>query len=77
MKEQPKPRVKHPCTKECPERTATCKRTCKRWKEYEPAKREEYKERQERSEAKSDSIQLERDRWKRGCTLASYKDPRR
>ena len=26
--------MKHPCVKDCPERSATCKKTCEKLKEY-------------------------------------------
>ena len=26
--------MKHPCTKECPDRTITCKSTCEKYKDY-------------------------------------------
>lgn len=29
---------KHPCKKDCPERTGECKITCKRWQKYEQEK---------------------------------------
>ena len=48
-------KTKHPCTRNCPRRTAGCKATCKEWQEYEQQKFEEYarkdeeRERQERA----------------------------
>ena len=77
MKQQPKPRPKHPCSQTCPDRTAECKRSCERWKQYEAAKQEDYKNRAEISKVIGAIIQTEQDRKKRGCSLASYKDSRR
>lgn len=73
MKEEPKFRPKHPCSKECPERTVECKRTCEAWKQYEAEKMEDYKHRAEVSDTIGAVIQMERGHWKRRCTLASYK----
>lgn len=36
---------KHPCTPDCPRRSATCHSTCKEYQEYEKAKKVEYQER--------------------------------
>ena len=35
--------MKIPCGKECPDRSAECKLTCEKWKEYETAYFEERK----------------------------------
>lgn len=35
---------KCPCDRNCPDRTATCKRTCPEWADYEEAQREKQKE---------------------------------
>lgn len=34
-----------PCTRECPERSPTCKATCEKWAAWESIKREEYAKR--------------------------------
>ena len=34
----------HPCVKDCPDRTATCKKTCERLKKYTELKAKERKE---------------------------------
>ena len=39
-------RVKPPCGKACPDRTAECKLTCDKWKVYEEAKCAEYAQRE-------------------------------
>lgn len=38
--------IKQPCEKNCPERTAECKKTCPRWAAYWQEKQEEYKRRE-------------------------------
>lgn len=38
--------LKPPCGKVCPERTATCRLACEKWKVYEEAKRAEYARRE-------------------------------
>lgn len=35
---------KQPCPKECPNRSATCRRTCAEWQEYEKIHQAEQKE---------------------------------
>lgn len=37
--------MKHPCTKDCPLRSATCHSTCPEWKKYEAWKIEDQKQR--------------------------------
>ena len=76
MAEQLRFRPKHPCSKDCPERTAECKKTCEKWKPYEAQKREDYKHRAQMSDTIGALIQMENGHWKRGCTLASYKNSR-
>ena len=38
---------KQPCERNCKDRTAECKRTCKKWLDYWKVKQEEYKRRAE------------------------------
>jgi hypothetical protein len=38
---------KQPCKRDCPERTAECKKTCPKWLRYWAVKQEEYKRRAE------------------------------
>lgn len=40
-----------PCTRDCPERSPTCKCTCERWAAWEAIKREEYAKRKDRIES--------------------------
>ena len=46
-----------PCTRDCQERSATCKCACERYKEYRQAKEEEYKKRAHVCEGYPDSPQ--------------------
>lgn len=71
MKETPAFSPKHPCRKDCPERTAECKKTCERWKPYAEAKKEEYKERVSDNEVNDALWSAERLRGKVGCFLGS------
>lgn len=38
--------MKHPCTKDCPLRSATCHSTCPEWKKYEAWKAEDQKKKE-------------------------------
>lgn len=49
-----------PCTRDCQERSATCKCTCERYKEYRQVKEEEYKKRAHVCEGYPESIQRKR-----------------
>lgn len=40
-----------PCTRECPDRTPTCKCTCERWAEWTAIKQAEYAKRKQRLES--------------------------
>lgn len=71
MKETPAFSPKHPCRKDCPKRTAECKRVCERWKEYAAKKQEEYKERVADNEVNDALFQMDRRRKKGGCFLGS------
>lgn len=42
--------MKMPCVKECPNRTAECKLTCEKWKEYEAEYLKERKEKERQRE---------------------------
>ena len=64
-------RAKHPCLKDCPDRTAECKRDCPRWAKYEAAKQEEYKERLIDSMISETEFNSNKKRTKRGCFLGS------
>ena len=55
-------RPKQPCKKDCPDRTAECKKTCPKWKEYEPLLREFYKLRAEAYDQEYILNEIERDR---------------
>ena len=68
---------KQPCQKDCPGRTPECKKACERWKAYERAMHEEYKQRVVDFEITDSLIQGDRRRMKAGCFLGVYKkDPR-
>ena len=58
-----------PCSKDCPERTAECKKTCKRWKVYEEAKKVEYAQRKERCEQKDALVCMVKNRKKKGLYI--------
>ena len=45
-----------PCARDCPERSATCKCSCEKYKEYRKAKEEEYKKRAHVCEGYPESI---------------------
>lgn len=68
---EPRHVPRHPCRKDCPERTAECKKTCERWKIYEQTMQKEYKERLIDFELKDAAFDAERRRGKEGCYLGS------
>ena len=42
--------IKNPCTRDCPDRAAECKKTCEAWIEYETIKKADYAKRQAKYE---------------------------
>lgn len=69
-------RAKHPCKKDCPLRTAECKRDCQDWARYAEEKKAEYAERVLQSMIDDTLYNMDRKRTKRGCFLASETKPR-
>lgn len=49
-----KSKEKNPCGRDCPKRTAVCKRTCPDWQEYETKHMAELQERIEEYEKEAD-----------------------
>lgn len=69
-------RPKHPCKKDCPDRWAECKKTCPKWKEYEPLLREFYKERAEAYDREYIQNEIERDRKRKIATGKMWRSRR-
>lgn len=69
-------RTEHPCRKDCPKRTAECKRDCPDWAKYAAAKKTEYEARVVQSMIDDAMYNAERKRTKRGCFLGSETRPR-
>lgn len=55
--------TKHPCKRDCPERSATCHSTCERWATYEKARNAEYAERA-RQRAVDDGVFAQKEKIK-------------
>ena len=68
---EPRHVPRHTCRKDCPERTAECKKTCGRWKTYEQAMRAEYEERKTDFMLKDAAFDADIRRGKAGCYLGS------
>ena len=75
MKE-PRHVPKHPCRKDCADRTPECKKTCEVWKAYEQQMHAEYKERVTDFMLKDAAYDAERRRGKVGCYLGSQTRPK-
>lgn len=58
-----------PCSKDCTERTAECRKTCRRWKEYEVKRNEEYAQRKERCEQRDAFVSAVKNRKKKGLYI--------
>ena len=58
-----------PRSKGCPERTAECRKTCKRWTEYEAKRNEEYAKRKERYEQRDADVCATKNRKKKGLYI--------
>lgn len=64
---------KHPCVKDCPERTATCHAKCKRYLEWVEYHKQELAERDKQQELKNNYHDYARQRNKRLCKIRRYK----
>lgn len=51
--------MKPPCGKKCSDRSAECKLSCGKWKDYEEKKFKEYEEREKERHKMEDCIVLE------------------
>ena len=69
-------RPKHPCKKDCPDRTAECKKTCPKWLEYEPLRNEFYKLRAEAYDREYIQNEIERDRKRKIATGKMWRSRR-
>lgn len=57
----------HPCGRDCPKRTAECRKTCEAWAAYEAWKFADYKRRKKLGEESSAVNTLEVKRYRRGA----------
>lgn len=67
---------KHPCRKDCPERTAECKKTCSRLATYAASKADEYAAREMEYMIRDTEFKMNEKRRKRGCYLGSVTTPK-
>lgn len=62
--------IKCPCTKDCPDRTAECRKTCSHgWSEYEAGRMREYDRRRVMNDEADARIEMARRRHKKGCYI--------
>ena len=61
--------IKCPCTRDCAERSAECRKTCEAFIEYDIERLEDYKRRKTLNDEADARIKMERRRQKKGCFL--------
>lgn len=68
--------IKHPCVKECPNRSTYCKLSCEKFRNYEEEKKLEYQENKDRIIAdrghREYTAQRHNEAFKRWCIKKRY-----